>query len=269
MTLIRTYRIYLFALLSVFVLNACEEPIELDLEQGEAVVVIDGWVTDAPGPYDIKITQSVTFTSELAPPPVSGAVVTLSDDAGFSEQLFEAEPGIYRTTNAQGEIGRTYNLRVDVAGQTYEAESYLPRINDIDTLIVIEEDSSYILGEGKYILMVAQEAPGVGDFYQFRFFKNDSLYDGLFDYFFSDDRFVDGQLAMFQYPYKVESEDTIIVEVRSITVEAYDFLFTMLQQAGGGGPFGAPPANLVGNISNEGLGFFGTAGVVRDTIVVP
>lgn len=251
-------------------LSACEKEIEIDLNSEDPQLVIEGWVTNQSGPYEISISKSTNYFENEAIPYVSNALVYIQDDMGGADTLTEISPGKYQTTSLQGQIGHTYTMTAIVEGETYTASSYLPRINDIDTTIFqYRPEQIGILEPGYYATAFAQEPQGIGEFYRFRFTRNDSLYNGPFDYFLGDDRLVDGQLAAFQMPYTLELGDTIIVEVQSLTNEAYDFYLTLFQEVtSAGNPFGAPPANLKGNISNNCLGFFGAAGVARDTAVV-
>lgn len=262
-------RIFLLAILSAATFSACEREIEIDLNSGDPQYVIEGWVSDMPGPYEVRITRSTNYFANDPIPTVSGAIVTISDDMGNVDTLTQEESGVYRTHTIQGVTGHTYSLKAVIGDQTFEASSYLPRIGPIDTAFSLYSPATGFLEEGYYIFSMANEPAGIGDFYRFRFYVNDSLYDGEFDYFLTDDRFADGQLAQVLFPYEVEVGDTCVVEIQSLTNEAYDFYLSLFSElTSAGSPFGAPPANLSGNISNKGLGFFGAMGVVRDTVVV-
>lgn len=259
----------LFVLAAALFLASCEKEINLDLNESDPQIVIEGWVSDQPGPYEIKITQSTNYFDNEAIPGVSGASVIIRDDMGTADTLSEIQPGLYRTSTLQGQIGHNYSLTVVIGDQTYEASSYLPRIGPIDTSFSIYSPQTGFLDEGYYIVSAANEPAGQGDFYRFRFYQNDSLYDGAFDYFLTDDRFVDGQLATVQFPYTVELGDTCIIEIQSLTNQAYDFYLSLFSElTSAGSPFGAPPANLTGNISNKALGFFGAMSIERDTVIV-
>lgn len=251
-------------------LSSCEEVIDLDLNSSDPKVVIQGWILDDPGPYEFSVTESVNYYGSEEPPGISGATLIISDDLGTVDTLTEIAPGRYLTNTLQGRRGGVYNLDATVNGESYTASDVLPRISPIDTMLITYEDSTYFFGEGFYVTTFAQEIPGEGDNYWFRFYENDSLYNGAFDYLLSDDALVDGQLAIFQFPYAVESGDSVTVEVRTISETAYDFFFSFVQEVNnGGGPFGAPPSNLEGNISNGAFGFFGAAGQERCTIQIP
>ena len=253
--------------LSIF--SGCEQVIKLDLDDSDPWVVFQGAVTTDPGPYRISIKKTLPYYSEDTEPAVTDAFVTISDDLGNLDILTEVEPGIYETDSMQGVIGVTYTLRAAFDGITYTATHRLNRINPIDTLVATWLDQPP-LDEGYYIVFVAQEAAGRGDFYRFKFYKNDTLYNDAGDLYVTDDQFSDGNLAIFPFPYKVEPGDSIQIEALSIDAVGYDYysqMRSLIQSAGS--PFGAPPDNLPSNFDNGALGYFGAWGITRKSTVVP
>ena len=78
-------------LITVFCLTSCEEVIDLDLGDTPPQINIEGVVSTDPGPYTVKITQSVNYGEKNIFPPVSGALITISDEGGRSEVLEERE----------------------------------------------------------------------------------------------------------------------------------------------------------------------------------
>ena len=105
-------------------LISCEEPYIPDVEtKYENVLVVDGMITDAPGPYTIKLSSTVMI-DRIEYIPVSGFEVMISDDAGHSEVLSETEPGKYTsdTNGIQGIPGRSYQLTLhSPAGKSYQS----------------------------------------------------------------------------------------------------------------------------------------------------
>jgi hypothetical protein len=66
---------------------SCEEVINVDLNSADPKIVIEGTITDQPGPYTVSITKTTDYYNPSSYPAVSGAQVRLVDDLGFSEQL--------------------------------------------------------------------------------------------------------------------------------------------------------------------------------------
>jgi hypothetical protein len=254
----------------LLLLPGCETPIDIDLNEGNSRVVFEGRITNDPGPYDLHVTRTTNYFGNDPVPQVSGAFFTVEDDMGTLDTLVEVEPGLYRTTKIQGQMEHRYTFRCTVDGTTYTASDEMGRITEIDTLVpYYQAEDIGFLDKGWYVIMAAYELPGVGDNYWFRFIRNDSLYNGASDLWFTDDRFADGQLAIFQYPYTLDPGDTCIAEVFGFRQPYYDYLLTTVQQLNSGGPFGTAPDNLKGNVDNGGLGFLAAIAVERDTVVIP
>jgi Domain of unknown function (DUF4249) len=103
--------------LSVFVLlSACVDPIAFDVPATKPQLVVDGMISDQPGPYTVKISR--TFSTDkpaFSNDPETGAIVLLFADEFFLDQLTETSPGVYRTTGVQGIVGKTYYITIETA----------------------------------------------------------------------------------------------------------------------------------------------------------
>ena len=113
-------------------LLACEVPIDVEYEVSVPQIVVDGLITDQPGPHEIILTYSGAYTSgsDGNNPPVSEAIITITDDLGNIEYLRETRPGRYKTSDFYlGTVGRTYVLSITTKeGNTIESypEKMLP-----------------------------------------------------------------------------------------------------------------------------------------------
>jgi len=108
----------------------CVEPFLPVLGDSDSLLVIEGTVTNAPGPYTVKLSVTTGINYPFREP-LEGAVVTISEQGGEQEQLVETEPGTYRTSvsGIQGAVGKTYKVSVLTAdGREYEStwEKILP-----------------------------------------------------------------------------------------------------------------------------------------------
>ena len=69
-------------LISIFVfavvLNSCSKVVNINLNDASPKIVIEGNITNAAGPYFVKITKTVNFSAANIFPAVSGAVVTIT-----------------------------------------------------------------------------------------------------------------------------------------------------------------------------------------------
>ena len=95
---------------------ACVDKIEFDVPPAQSLLVVEGMISDLPGPYIIKISRAISINSDsLVGLPVSGVQITLFDDEGNEETLVESKAGEYATTGAiQGKIGHQYYVRLEL-----------------------------------------------------------------------------------------------------------------------------------------------------------
>ncbi|HLZ89797.1 MAG TPA: DUF4249 family protein, partial [Puia sp.] len=106
---------------------ACKKVISVDLNNAAPQIVIEGEITNARGPYQVKISKTVNFSASNVYPPVTNATVTITDStSGISEQLIGSDSGIYKTRNIVGAARHTYALNVMVDGKQYSAVSTMP-----------------------------------------------------------------------------------------------------------------------------------------------
>ncbi len=88
-------------------------------------IIVDGFISNEPGPYEVKIFRSYGVYSNLRTSrPVFATEVSITDDHGHVEDLVGVEPGIYRTGSPDfvGVVGNSYTLRfTDAFGNIYES----------------------------------------------------------------------------------------------------------------------------------------------------
>jgi hypothetical protein len=266
-------RLFIF-LLSLIILNSCQQVLDVDLNGTDPKVVIEGLITDSTGPFTVKITMSADYYNAQTPPPVTGAMVIISDNFGMVDTLTEAFPGIYNTHNTKipkGIANATYVLTVESKGQTYSAISTLPSLSRIDSLGYIYYPQREIGHQkGFYPRAYQNEPQNEVNFYMWKFYRNDTLLNKPNEIWVADDKFVQGNVNGLEFPYVYQHQDTAKVEFYSITKEGYDFYVGLQAQLqNDGGFFSAPPANAKGNISNGALGFFQTSSLDVKKIVLP
>jgi hypothetical protein len=123
----------------LLLVGACIDPLRVDLEYETKRIVVDGEITNRPGPYEVKLFYSNPLSiSKLIPfEPVTQAVVTIHDDIGNVALLTEAEPGLYKTngTDIQGVVDRSYYLTI----QTEDGKEYKSNIQKLTAAGVIQD----------------------------------------------------------------------------------------------------------------------------------
>ena len=154
---------------SIFFIASCIDRINIPIPaSGAHDIIIDGQITDEPGPYTVKLTQSIKIDGpQVVGYSVSAKEVTISDNVGNSETLGQKEVGIYQTKpdGIRGVIGREYTVRIEmVDGKIFQS---LPdRMNPVGTLdsIYYEFESVQPLdAPTKYGYRIYVDAQGVPD----------------------------------------------------------------------------------------------------------
>lgn len=266
----KNFGIYLLAGL-LLLLSACEEVVEIPLDNTNPKLVVEGTITSEAGPYYVKLSQTGDFYSTAPAPKVTDAVVTISDDAGNAEVLTHSadNPGTYATGSLQGVIGRTYYLKVEHKGQTYLSQSKLLPVTDIDKLEVRFVEESPSKEEGYYIYFFAKEPRGETNYYRFMVYENDSLYNSVNDLIITSDEFIKGDIENLELGYPFKLNDVVKLEMHSISKEVFDYYNGLISVYNNdGGLFSPPPVNPASNISNGALGVFRASAVVSRTITI-
>lgn len=111
--------------LLLIILSACTDIIQiLDESTRNEILVVEGEITDKPGPYIVKLSTTTSLDGLGSNTLGRGARVIIEDDIGTEEILTEITPGVYQTNigGIQGQIGRSYKVRVTlVDGEEYQS----------------------------------------------------------------------------------------------------------------------------------------------------
>lgn len=103
-------------------------------ELDEEYLVVEGMITDNPGPYYITINKALAYSNNLdlrkyKTQPEKNAIVIIKTDAGdFSLHELTNKPGTYATNAADftGQIGNRYTLYIETQqGEIYESAPML------------------------------------------------------------------------------------------------------------------------------------------------
>ncbi len=120
--LINTIRNILFFLTLIF--PACIEPFFINEGKTVETLVVEGMITNDPGPYTIYLSKT-TSASDPQENPFINAEVKITDDHGYEETFSQNEPGVYITDSLgiQGIVGRKYKIIIETTeGDVYESE---------------------------------------------------------------------------------------------------------------------------------------------------
>jgi hypothetical protein len=266
----RKYRTILFTtILGLISLTSCQKVIHLDLSSSVPQLVIQGNIYDQAGPFEVVVSKTVDFDALNIYPPVTDATVSISDDAGNTEELSQATDGTYITSTTQGIPGRTYTLTVNVDGKTYTASSTMKEATNIDSIYF--KDSPF--GGSKLVALNFKNLPGTENYYRVIHFLN-GIQATSFNVFSENASQTDTISYSFR-PTDLTSTTTTTTElvkgdVIDVWLECLDKgVFNYFRTANSEGGQNASPANPISNISNGALGYFNACSVRKGQIIYP
>lgn len=271
-------KIYIVLIPIIMMLVACEDVIQVQINDADQQIIIEANISDSNGPHYTYITMSTDFYNPNEYEGVSGAEVIIENDNGVSEVLTEILSGKYSTSTFYGEAGQQYKMTVNANGQQYSALSTLPVALTLDSVTAEinnrgfhndEEDADQYKFDCYF-----QDRPGVNDYARFKVFRNGERIGGNFLY---EDRLTDGNyIDFFEFSFnKAENffvGDTVTIELISIDWNTYNY-FTELEDAiasgNNAGIFGsAAPGNPTNNWDNGAFGYFGANSIDSYSFII-
>lgn len=247
-------------------LMACQKVVNLNLKNASGKYVIEGNITNLPGPYRVTIGKTGEVTSDYVFQGVGGATVSIRDNAGNGETLLEVQPGVYQTQSLQGVEGRIYSLSILVGGSIFTSSSVMPRQVNLDSLYIV--DVYNFSKMVKAVVPVFTDPVGQGNSYRF----NETI-NGVLDktLFYQNDDFSDGKTSTFSLlrpdpDSTLHVKDNVSVEMQCIDKEIYKYWYSVDQSSTGDG--GTTASNPVTNITGGALGYFSAHTSQTKSIVV-
>lgn len=255
-------------LLSTVFFTSCEDVIEVKLSNENLNLFgVEASISTLDQPT-VFLYKTLQVDRDEAFPGISSAVVIISDDAIPSNTITLAEDpakkGIYSVPeNAvyRGVAGRQYTLSIFTGGVTLTAKEKLMKVEPIDSIRIEPSSRGNKLFLGVYTY--GRETPGIGNFYKWDLYVNDSLINAADRMAIASDEFVDGNYISkleiytdFHDPDKEEERklrmnDVVYVKQTSISEFAYMFYFQMINQSSTGSLFSVPPANIKSNFTSS------------------
>jgi hypothetical protein len=235
---------------------SCEKTVDLKYKDNQSRIIIDGNITNEPGPYYVKITKSISLSDTGNYPAIDNALVTISDDAGNSETLTPQGNGMYRTNTLAGVAGRTYSLIVNAENQTYTSKSTMPQLVPFDSIKV--EQFTFGGDIERNVIPIYTDPMAKGNNYRFVLSVNNKLIN---QHFVQNDEVTNGvvntmRLEIDDNTVTLKSGDLITLKMYCIDKKVA-LNYTTLALMGDSGPGGGTtPNNPPTNITNAALGIF-------------
>jgi hypothetical protein len=263
----KTIYTYLTLLFLLPVITSCTKVINLNLGNNTGQLVIEGNITNVNGPQIVKLTNNVPFSNTNTYPPVTGAKVTVSDQAGNNYPFIENPAGTYTATQLSGIAGNKYTMTVLTNGQTYTASSVMPALVALDS-VTAENNDFNSSNNRKKITVHYQDPAGVANQYRFVMYVNNVQVNTVFA---TNDSFTDGNNVSFDLredDIDVYPGDTVTVEMQCIDKTIYTYWFTLIQQGQNSAGGGVTPSNPPNNITPTAFGYFSAHTTQTKTITV-
>lgn len=254
--------------LLLLAVSACKKIIQVDLNSVVPQIVIEGEVTNGPAPYFVRISKTVDFSATNDFPPVTGALVLLTDTTnGISDTMVEASPGLYRSIEVGGVTHHTYRLDVTTGGRQYTSLSTMPDFVRLDSVTFAQN-----IGFDNKLEINAvagfQDPSGIANYYQFTETVNSRPIPDIFVF---EDRLSEGKYI--HYPLFNDSAylapgDTLRLTMNCIDKNIYNYFFQLMSVAGNNNFQSATPTNPASNISGGALGYFSAHTTEQVDIIV-
>lgn len=256
-------------LLVTLIITSCEKTVDLKYKSNQSKIIIEGNISNEPGPYFVKITKSNPLSDTGAYPSINNAVVTISDNAGNNETLINQGNGIYRTNSLTGVPGRVYTLAVNAESQIYTAQSTMPQQVPFDSIKV--EEFTFGGELERNIIPVYRDPTGKGNGYRFLLSVNNNQIN---QHFVQQDEVTDGlvntlRLEIDDNLVTLKTGDILNLKMQCIDKKVALYYTTLMLMADSGPGGGTTPSNPPTNFSNGALGIFSAHTVQQRTKVLP
>ena len=257
----------LMLILLISGLTSCEDVIDVKLSNEELNLFgVEARITTVDQPV-VFLYKTLKVNQDEIYPGISGAVVSISDNAIPVNKITLTENpsriGFYtvpENTRFNGVAGREYTLNILSGGVTLTAKEKLLKVEPIDSIKIVPSMRGDKLFLGVFTYGI--EPLGLGNFYKWDVYVNDTLINDANQMAIASDEFVDGNFISglevftdFHDPKKPEDRklnlnDTIVVKQTSISEFAYNFYFQMINQSSTGSLFSVPMANIKSNFTS-------------------
>lgn len=250
------------------------------------------------GPPVVFLSNSLSYFSQISPQLLAASLVHGADvyvyngsktqrlkeynqslGAGYALSYYSIDSSNLSTAFL-GELNTKYSLRIVAGGKEYTATTTIPNFNKrIDSIWYKAGPPQ--LDTSKVITMARiTDPPGFGDYVRYFTKRNSGPFlPGLNSAF--DDLFVDGTTYELQVQAGVDRNqtvkeddlffnkgDTVTFKLSSIDKATFDFWQTMeYSYQSIGNPF-ATPTKVLGNVSNNALGYFGGYASQYRTLII-
>jgi len=281
------------AFITIFILFSCEKVIDVDVPEGETLLVVDAWINNESVEQTIRLTTTAPVFSNTRTPVATGATVSLKDlNTGKIYRFNESDgSGNYTfkpfDTDSFNIVGHKYELSITYNGNNYTAVSVSNETTVVDTVAfqkLTNFGDTTVRGYAPWLF--GKDIAGEKNYYWIKSYKNGVFFNQTNSINIAEDAGgssgTDGlcfippvayfSVVPFDEPLKLN--DLFTVEVYSINKESFEYLFQLTTQVNNSqaGLFAVTPENLRTNIipkngSPRALGWFNIGKSSRRTFI--
>ena len=272
---------------------SCQNVVQVKLDEGSKLYVIDAFLQSGFDAQLIRITTSSPYFSNEKPLPIINANVKLRDLKTKALYTFyhyrNGQYQVFAGKDSFAVVNHQYELEVEIDGTLYKAITIQPRPAKIDSISAEYTSGNTVFGqsiEPYYTcnIWAKDKADNNPDYY---WIKTPNYSDNIIDI----NLCIDGTYGIvknsgldsiyFGSPFRnlnlqrYSPGSSCSVEIHAITRDTYDFLQQAKEQIQNGGMFAKTPENVKTNfITPQGAkvkaaGWFSMASTVRASKVLP
>jgi hypothetical protein len=245
--------------------TSCEKVIDVDLNEANPVIAIEGSFSAEDSTVRVKISLTANYFGTNQPASVSDATVTIIDQNGITSSVPLIGDGYYELQNYIPSFNTVYTLNVVHNGQSYSAQCKLFSAVPLNPLSYEYFPSFFGSDPGYAVFLNFDDPIGIENYYQIVLTKNDTTLNTIPDYYTQDDQLTDGNTVSRPLFTLFDIADTIDLEFRSIDKKVYDYINEIQATIGGNS---SAPANPTSNWSNKALGYFNAYSSSKGSIII-
>lgn len=263
-------KLFPIVLLALPFLVSCTQKVDLELDEVEPKVVIEGYLVTETDSSFVKLSHTISYFNQGTPPPITDATVEITG-AGNTILFQHTANGVYKPAPGYAaDTNVVYDLRVLVDGKEYKATSTLYPMFYVNPQLTFDyRQAEGFFPAGYAVTYWSMDARADEVYTQFAFGQNDTLFDQ--EIFFTNAQLIKNQYLPFELPFfRPQPGDSVMLIFKSIDIPVARYLQALASLSSGApGPFQTPPANPPTNISGGAVGYFRACDVVRIGVIAP
>lgn len=175
-------RFFYGLVLALLLLDSCVTPFQPDTVRRARSLVVEGLLTNQPGPHTVTLSYTADYTVGAANLRAEGAQVTITDEGGQAQALTEIDAGVYRTPVAYyGQVGRAYTLTIVTKdGSRYDSQPErmkpVPKIENVYWKYTeVPVAGTRTTDKGFDVYLDTRDSASPGDFYRWTWLHYDRI----------------------------------------------------------------------------------------------